>query len=125
MKSKTTAGLLALLLGGIGAHKFYLNRPGQGILYLIFVWTWIPLLLGLIEGIVYLTMSDDAFNAKYNRAQVVAAAQPMIVNVTNTATASGSGGSVATEIRELKALVESGDLTEEEFQAQKTRLLKG
>jgi TM2 domain-containing membrane protein YozV len=122
MKSKTTAGLLALLLGGIGAHKFYLNRPGQGFLYLIFVWTWIPLILGLIEGVIYLTMSDEAFNAKYNHGLVAAAAQPMIVNVTSTATANGP--SVASELRELKALRESGDLTEEEFQSQKALLLK-
>lgn len=31
MKDKTTAGILALLLGGIGAHKFYLGRTGLGL----------------------------------------------------------------------------------------------
>ena len=31
MKSKTTAGILALLLGGLGVHKFYLDRTGQGL----------------------------------------------------------------------------------------------
>lgn len=62
-KDKTTAGLLAILLGGIGAHKFYLGKPGQGILYLIFCWTYIPGILGLIEGIKYLVKSDQDFHA--------------------------------------------------------------
>ena len=30
MKDKTTAGLLGVFVGGLGIHKFYLNRPGQG-----------------------------------------------------------------------------------------------
>lgn len=38
-KSKTTAGLLALFLGGAGAHKFYLGQWKMGLLYLLFIWT--------------------------------------------------------------------------------------
>jgi TM2 domain-containing membrane protein YozV len=53
------------LLGGLGIHKFYLGRIGQGILYLIFFWTFIPAVVGFIEGIIYLTMSDQEFEAKY------------------------------------------------------------
>jgi TM2 domain-containing membrane protein YozV len=64
-KSKLAAGLLAVLLGGIGVHKFYLGRVGQGIVYLLFCWTFIPTIIGLIEGIIYLTMSDQAFVEKY------------------------------------------------------------
>lgn len=64
-KNKSTAGLLALLLGGLGIHKFYLDEPGLGILYLLFCWTFIPALIGLVEGIVYLTMSDEHFARKY------------------------------------------------------------
>ena len=51
-KSRVTAALLAFFLGGIGVHKFYLGRVGQGI-------------IALIEFIVYLCMSDEAFTAKY------------------------------------------------------------
>lgn len=64
-KSKTVAGLLALFLGGLGAHKFYLGKTGQGILYLIFVWTFIPAIVGAIEGIMYLVSSDEDFQTKY------------------------------------------------------------
>lgn len=65
-RSRAVAGILALLLGGIGAHKFYLGKIGQGILYLIFFWTSIPVFLGIIEGLIYLTMSDKAFETKYS-----------------------------------------------------------
>ena len=41
--------LLALFLGGFGAHHFYLRRTGLGILYLCFSWSGIPSLIGLIE----------------------------------------------------------------------------
>jgi TM2 domain-containing membrane protein YozV/ribosomal protein L40E len=64
-KSKLAAALFAILLGGIGVHKFYLGRIGWGVLYIVFFWTFIPALLGIIEGIIYLTMSDEAFAAKY------------------------------------------------------------
>jgi TM2 domain-containing membrane protein YozV len=65
IKSKTTAGLLGIFLGGLGAHKFYLGKIGLGILYLVFCWTFIPAIIGLIEGIMYLTATDDAFARKY------------------------------------------------------------
>lgn len=64
-RSRLAAALFALLLGGLGIHKFYLGRIGQGILYLLFCWTFIPVIVGFIEGIVYLTMSNDQFARKY------------------------------------------------------------
>jgi TM2 domain-containing membrane protein YozV len=64
-KDRNTAGILGLLLGGIGVHKFYLGQTGLGILYLLFFWTMIPAIAGFIEGIILLTMSDEAFAQKY------------------------------------------------------------
>lgn len=60
-KSRIVAALLALFLGGIGAHKFYLGKFGTGVLYLIFCWTFIPAIIAFIEAIIYLTQSDEAF----------------------------------------------------------------
>lgn len=51
-KSKTTFVLLALFLGGFGAHRFYLGNIGLGILYLVFFWTFIPAIVALVEAIV-------------------------------------------------------------------------
>jgi len=65
MKSKVTAGVLAIILGGLGIHKFYLGKIGMGILYIAFCWTGIPEVVGLIEGILYLTATDEDFQTKY------------------------------------------------------------
>jgi len=64
-KDRTTAAILALLLGGIGAHKFYLGNNTLGIIYLCFSWTLIPLIVAFIEGIIYLTKSDEEFQQQY------------------------------------------------------------
>ncbi|MHB1697756.1 MAG: TM2 domain-containing protein [bacterium] len=66
-RSKIAAGLFGIFLGGFGIHKFYLGQVGWGIIYLIFCWSFIPEIAGFIEGIIYLTMSDEAFAAKYGR----------------------------------------------------------
>ena len=65
-KSKVVAGLLAIFLGGFGIHKFYLGKVGKGILYLLFCWTWIPAILGFIQGITYLCTSDEKFQLKHH-----------------------------------------------------------
>lgn len=64
-KSKIAAGIFGILLGGLGIHKFYLGKVGLGILYLIFCWTFIPALIGFVEGIIYLCESDEVFAMKY------------------------------------------------------------
>ena len=65
-KNKLVAALLALLLGGIGAHHFYLGRPILGVIYLLFCWTFIPALIAFIEGLVLLCTSDKAFAQRYS-----------------------------------------------------------
>ena len=64
-RSKIVAGLLAILGGALGLHKFYLGQPTWGIVYILFVWTGIPLILGLIEGVYFLTVSNETFDRKY------------------------------------------------------------
>ena len=63
-RNKTVAGLLGIFLGGLGIHKFYMGRHGQGILYLLLCWTYVPAIIGLIEGIIYFTDSDEKFNSR-------------------------------------------------------------
>lgn len=62
---KLAAVLFALLLGCFGAHKFFLGKTGMGILYLLFCWTGIPGIVSLIEGILYVAMSEEEFAEKY------------------------------------------------------------
>jgi TM2 domain-containing membrane protein YozV len=48
-KDGTVAVLLALFLGGVGAHRFYMGEVGLGILYAVFFWTLIPGLIAFVE----------------------------------------------------------------------------
>jgi len=65
-KSKTVAGVLAILLGGIGVHRFYLGQ-WWGIFYLLLCWTFVPAIVSFIEGIVFLLTSDESWDEKYNQ----------------------------------------------------------
>jgi TM2 domain-containing membrane protein YozV len=65
-KSRTVAVLLALFLGGIGAHKFYLGKVGTGLIYLLFFWTFIPAIIAVFEAIRWLCMSDASFAEMYS-----------------------------------------------------------
>jgi TM2 domain-containing membrane protein YozV len=66
MKSKKTASFLAFFLGGIGIHRFYLGQTAKGIFSIVFFWTYIPLFISIIDFIIFLTMSEEKFNLKYN-----------------------------------------------------------
>lgn len=63
-KSRVTAAIFAFLLGGIGGHQFYLGNTGKGLLYLVLCWTYIPALIGLIEGIMLVSQTDEEFAMK-------------------------------------------------------------
>ncbi len=77
--NRITAGLLAIFLGALGVHKFYLGYKNEGIILLALVgsgflfsflivgllWIWIPGVIGLIEGIIYLTKTDEEFERVY------------------------------------------------------------
>ena len=64
-KDRVVAIVLALVLGGLGIHKFYLGKTAQGVIYLVLSWTGIPSLIAWIEGILYLRTSNAAWAAQY------------------------------------------------------------
>jgi len=67
-KSKSTATWLScpfLIVGCLGAHKFYLNQIGYGILYFLLSLSLAPF-LALINFIQFLVMSEEKFDNKYN-----------------------------------------------------------
>lgn len=66
MKNKGVAILLALFLGGLGAHHFYLGNNTKGVLYLLFCWTFIPGILALIDTIIFLTIPETEWNRRFN-----------------------------------------------------------
>jgi TM2 domain-containing membrane protein YozV len=77
-KNKVAAGVFGILLGGIGIHKFYLGFTGPGLVFLLtntigFAVTWLFLfipnivlgVIALVEGIIYLTKTDEEFEQIY------------------------------------------------------------
>ena len=62
---QVAAGILAILLGGLGVHKFYQGNMKLGVLYLCLFWTAIPALLGLVEGILMLVADEEEYERKY------------------------------------------------------------
>lgn len=79
-KSKSTAGILAILLGAFGAHKFYLGRTnpalimlaawvvgfcGGVVIFLPYVLCFAVWVVGIIEGIIMLGKSDAQFQQEY------------------------------------------------------------
>lgn len=83
---KLAAGVLAILLGALGVHKFYLGYTKEGVILLLSTLIILPILtlvtcgfasafypvvfiLPIIEGIIYLTMKDEQFDHTYIRNQ--------------------------------------------------------
>lgn len=73
-KSRMVAGILALFFGGLGVHKFYLGYNWAGVIMLLltgsglFLFGIPSLIIGIIafiEGVIYLTKSDQDFYLTY------------------------------------------------------------
>lgn len=78
-KSKVAAGLLGIFLGSLGIHKFYLGYTKEAVIMLVVTLVGMPLclvfvgyamiwavgIIGFIEGIIYLTKSDEEFEDLY------------------------------------------------------------
>ena len=108
MRNKIVAGLFGIFLGGLGIHKFYLGKIVQGIFYIVFSWTLIPSFIGFIEGIVYLAMSEESFNQKYNR----------VLDPKMTAQ------SALSQLSELKTLMDNGVITPAEYEERRERMVQ-
>jgi TM2 domain-containing membrane protein YozV len=65
-KDKIVAGILAILLGSLGIHHFYLGNITTGIIYILLACVGVSPILGLVDGIIYLTKPDDQFQRNYH-----------------------------------------------------------
>lgn len=70
-KSKVAAAMLAIFLGSLGIHEFYLGNTTSAVIRLcVTILTcgyggFIMSIISFIEGIIYLTKSDEAFHEIY------------------------------------------------------------
>ena len=68
---KMVAGILAILLGSLGVHKFILGYTTEGVIMLLVsvlscgILAVVPSVIGIVEGIMYLTKSDEEFVRTY------------------------------------------------------------
>ena len=73
--NKIAAGICALLIGSFGVHKFLLGYTGAGIIMLLVTLLTCGLgavvmyVIAIIEGIIYLTKSDQDFYREYIQQQ--------------------------------------------------------
>lgn len=65
-RNKYIAAVLSFMLGGLGAHKFYLGEYAWGATYILTSWTGIPFIAAFIEAIAYLVTPESKFDDKYN-----------------------------------------------------------
>lgn len=65
-KEKNLATVLAMFFWGAGLHKFYLWQYVQWVLYLAFIWTFIPAIIGFFEGLSYFSQSKEYWDYKIN-----------------------------------------------------------
>ena len=76
-KSRGVAALLAILIGALGIHYFYVGKNTAGIICLVLTLCscgWAATLLsimGIIQGILMFTMTEDDFERRYVYTQSV------------------------------------------------------
>ena len=121
-KNRITAALLALVLGGIGVHRFYLGKIASGVLYLLFCWLFfIPAIIAFIEFIVLICMSDEEFDRRYNAYAITP--PTIVVNPTTEVTVKSDNTTYVEEVKKLYDLKVKGMITDEEFEQKKKMLL--
>ena len=64
-KSRGIAIGCALIFGCVGLHKFYLEKPRTGLLYLLFSWTLIPAVVSFITGLRWTLMDSERWHEIY------------------------------------------------------------
>lgn len=126
MKTKSAALLLAFFFGGIGIHWFYLGRNTRGVIYLCIggglgLFYMFPLILtcilALFDFLIIAFKSQDDFDAEYNKSYI------QHYNLQKQQHPQNDFSSKADKLKELKILLDSGVLTQEEFDSEKKIIL--
>ena len=147
MKTKAVALLLAFFLGCWGVHWFYLGKSTKGAVYLCLgflgFFFLFPLIvtgiLALIDFIVIIFKSEEDFDEEYNYDYIHANdnqqpqqqfyQQPQQLQYTapqqpnHQLQTKNDFSSKADKLKDLKALLDAGVLTQEEFDSEKKKIL--
>ena len=110
-KDPTTALLLCLILGGIGAHEFYLNNINKGVVYLLFCWTFIPAFVALIQLFTIQKRVKDENDVVTQKILNGIKDQGPIGSI-----GAGNVAGVQADLSKLQEMLKSGTISEEEYQ---------
>lgn len=86
--SQVAAGLCSIFLGGLGVGNFIVGRVGRGVLDILFCWTGIPEIIGIVRGINWLVMTPERWESKFG----CAGQQTIIINNSNNNTSAVNSG---------------------------------
>jgi TM2 domain-containing membrane protein YozV len=111
-----------------GLHKFYLNQPTWGVVYLLLsLFTPIPRIASAIEGFWYLTQANDDFeqnfNLSLNHSLSQSAAQTTVPKAAASAVDPSHISAIAEAVRQLDQLRQDGLISEYEFEQKRRQLL--
>ncbi len=120
MKERSIAILVCLFGGCFGIHKFYLGKNVEGILYLVFSWTGIPMLLGFFDFFGLCFMSEREFTARFNHPNFNTLDRqrdrPPVSPTQSLKEATAT-------LYDLKKLYEDGIITAEEYESKRRKML--
>lgn len=101
-----------------GLHKFYVGQPGWGILYLLLSWTQVPRIASAIEGVWYLSQTDETFASRLS-----SKSSQSMASASSSTTNPAQVGEIAKALRELDQLRQEGLISEYEFEQKRRNLL--
>ena len=105
-------------------HKFYIGQYLWGIVYLVLAPTLLPRVACCLEGVWYLTQSDDSFTQRFPKAGTILLPVGPEQPATPAEKISQTASQVAIALRELDQLRQEGLITEYEFEQKRRKLLE-
>lgn len=118
MKNRLIAAAMSFFGGTWGIQHFYLGKIGKGVLSIVFSWTTIPTIIGFVDTIRFLSMTDEQFDIKYNFEEY----KKKIIE--EESRKSLFHRDIGSELEKLAQLMEKGYITFEEFERRKAKLLQ-
>ncbi len=122
MKDRVTALLVCFFLGGFGIHKFYLGKTTEGIIYLIFSWTFIPSIFAFFEFFGLCFMSDREFHVRFNYDYYGGSIGQSSSSSLMTQQRSAKDSTAA--LYDLKKLYDDEIITAEEYEMKRRKILE-
>lgn len=119
------AGSLPTPLPLTWLHKFYIGEYLWGIVYLVLAPTLLPKVACCVEGLWYLSQSDDLFLRRFPQAGALLGARSEADEAAASTQQAQAAQQVAIALRELDQLRQDGLMTEYEFEQKRRKLLEG